>query len=146
MKYREDLLFEKAFPVIRRVHRIPKDAKIQFHRRIRGLECDVFITWRSKSIFPIKSILVELKEIDFLKMVDQLVRRREFALWAYGVINLPVHTIVEIMLNPKYELHEKIYGNGIGLISVFEDNPVLVIRSRVKGNVIAKYLEWGVCP
>ena len=143
IKYREDLLFEKAFPILKRVHRVSKDAKIQFHKRIHGLECDVVITWRSRGIYPIRSIIVELKEIDLLKMVEQLERRREFALWVYGVINLPVHEVVESILHPKYSLCDIIYKKGIGLISVFHEEPILIVRSRVISNVIAKYLENG---
>ncbi|MHA1595656.1 MAG: hypothetical protein ACTSXX_13130 [Candidatus Baldrarchaeia archaeon] len=145
MRYREDILFELAYPVLRKIHRIPQNAKITFHKRVHHLECDVFIIWKSRGIYPIKSMIVELKSIDIMKLVEQLIERRELALYVYGVIGVAPYVALELLTSRLLDDFLRMRELGIGLIAVEENNrPVLLFRSFVHQNVLKKYFDGEI--
>ena len=47
-RFKEDELFDRVFPILKRYHKIPKNHKVEFHKYLRGFEIDVYVTWRSR--------------------------------------------------------------------------------------------------
>lgn len=137
LRFKEDRLFEKVFPLLKRTHRIPKKHKIEWHKHIRGYEIDVYITWNSRGWPSFKSMIVELKEIDMPKLVEQIVKRRNLALFAYAVINIPVDKLFTWLIKYHLDLAHKLVDHNIGLISFNRNNePVLLLRSDMNTNWI----------
>jgi len=145
-RFKEDELFDKVFPILKRFHRIPKKHKVEFHKRLRGYEIDVYITWRSSGWPHIKSMIVELKEIDMPKLIDQVVRRRDLALFAYAVINIPVDKLFRWLIQYHLDLAHKLVDHNIGLITFDRSgNPVLLLRSDQSTRwILDKYLKGEV--
>ncbi len=139
--YEEDRLFDIAFPLLKRIHRIPNDCKIRRHENIHGHEVDVFITWRSRGIPPLRSMVVELKQNDISKLIEQVVARRDLALWVYGVIGLPTYYVMDWILRKCPNVLPQLHQLGIGIITMDGDTPVALLRSRMTANVLSKYLK-----
>jgi len=207
LRFKEDKLFEKVFPLLKRTHRIPKNHKIEFHKRLRGYEIDVYVTCKSSSInlykkiedadgtnlspneklildtldkygatilrelveatslprkivqkslrtllekgliekkplslsfIPVKSMIIELKEIDMPKLIEQVVKRRHLALFAYAVINIPPVKLFPWLIKYHLDLAQQLVDHKIGLISFDKDgSPVLLLRSD-------ENLQWAL--
>ena len=205
-RYVEDQLFELAFPLLKRVHRIPRKHKVEWHKHLRGYEVDVYITWRShygslykkadkkntnlsseektvlktldkygslplkgivefsrlprrtvlktvntlikkrlikrKPITMLKSMVIELKENDIVKALDQALKRRNLALFTYVVINLKPAYLFRLLIQYHMGILQEAVNKGIGLISVSGGNPVLLLRSEINTNwIIDNYFK-----
>ena len=82
-------------------------------------------------------MIVELKETDMPKLVDQVVKRRDLALFAYAVINIPVDKLFRWLIQYHLDLAEKLVRKNIGLISFNRNNkPVLLLKSDMNTNWI----------
>lgn len=208
IKYAEDKLFDKAFPLLKRVHRIPRKHKVEWHRHLRGYEVDVYITWRShygslykkadkkntnlsseektvlktldkygslplkgivefsrlprrtvlktvntlikkrlikrKPITMLKSMVIELKENDIVKALDQALKRRSLALFTYVVINLKPAYLFRLLVQYHLGILKEAVNKGIGLISVAGGNPVLLLRAEMNinhGHVLDDFMK-----
>jgi len=197
-RYVEDQLFELAFPLLKRVHRIPRKHKVEWHKHLRGYEVDVYITWRShygslykktdkkntnlsseektvlktldkygslplkgivefsqlprrtvlktvntlikkrlikrKPITMLKSMVIELKENDIVKALDQALKRRNLALFTYVVINLKPAYLFRLLIQYHLSILQEAVNKGIGLISVAGEKPVLLLRAEMNIN------------
>ena len=205
-RYVEDQLFELAFPLLKRVHRIPRKHKVEWHKHLRGYEVDVYITWRShygslykkadkkntnlsseektvlktldkygslplkgivefsrlprrtvlktvntlikkrlikrKPITMLKSMVIELKENDIVKALDQALKRRNLAPFTYVVINLKPAYLFRLLIQYHMGILQEAVNKGIGLISVSGGNPVLLLRSEINTNwIIDNYFK-----
>ena len=133
----EDALLFLALPVVMDIHGresgtyryVFQDVDVYVHSRIRGHEIDALILF-TKKISSIRrySILLELKEHDMGKLVKQLLKRRKFATWCYGVIDLGPNDVLHILFNNKWMLGEMM-AHGIGLISMYGDIPIVILES-----------------
>jgi len=142
IKYAEDKLFDIAFPLLKRVHRIPSKHKVEWHKHLRGYEVDVYITWRSSGWPSFKSMVVELKENDIVKALDQALKRRSLALFTYVVINLKPAYLFRLLIQYHMDILQEAVNKGIGLISVSGENPVLLLRSEINTNwIIDSYFK-----
>lgn len=208
IKYAEDKLFDKAFPLLKRVHRIPRKHKVEWHKHLRGYEVDVYITWRShygslykkadkkntnlsseektvlktldkygslplkgivefsrlprrtvlktvntlikkrlikrKPITMLKSMVIELKENDIVKALDQALKRRNLALFTYVVINLKPAYLFRLLIQYHLSILQEAVNKGIGLISVAGGNPVLLLRAEMNinhGHVLDDFMK-----
>jgi len=123
--FSDSLAFNHVYPLLEKLHKIPDDAKIEWDKEISGLKCNVIITWENGA----KSIILEFGRKNLVRTIKRLIERRKVALWAYAIVELPVHVIVSILLNPKLNLGAKVHEMGIGIISTYEAEPMLVVRS-----------------
>ena len=104
---------------------------------LRALFKKGLIEKKPLSFIPVKSMIVELKEIDMPKLIEQIVKRRHLALFAYAVINIPVDKLFTWLIKYHLDLAHKLVNNNIGLISFDRDNePVLLLRSDMNTNWI----------
>lgn len=145
MRFKEDGLFEKVFPLLKKQHRISKKCRVERHKFLRGFEIDVYITWKSrydyeygmdlqgnikrKTVYYPKSMIVELKQTDLPKLIEQVLKRRILALYTYAVINLPPRKVLR-WLGQHPDMFQKILDNDIGLISIEDEQPILLLESH----------------
>jgi len=87
-------------------------------RMINNVEVDVVITNGKRSVG------VELKESDYDKAIRQAIIRRPFFDYMYVVLDMSVHSILEILRRKRYS---EVFDYGIGFISGSDD--CVVIRS-----------------
>jgi len=96
-----------------------KPIRVDTHvRMINNIEVDVVITNGKKSIG------VELKENDYDKAIKQAIIRRRYFDYMYVVLDMSVHSILEILRRKRYS---EVFDYGIGFVSSSDD--CVVIRS-----------------
>jgi len=151
IRFKEDELFDKVFPLLKRTHRISKDYKVEWHKRIQGFEVDVYITWKSRwyyyeendqgkirkrSKYHLKSMILELKENDLPKVLDQAIKRRHLALFTYAVVNIPPDTLFTWLWKYYRKLGEQLLEKKIGLICFDKlGNPSMLLKSEENINL-----------
>ena len=149
IRYGEDLLFNDVFPLLRRYHQIPDSVLIRRHVIINNLEIDVFLKWRCG--FQVRTMILELKSKNLLKLLDQCIRRRQLADWVYGVIDLNIHTVFDIILYSDEYLQKLKTARdlGIGLIAIYTEHepkkillrkPIMILKSKMRPKSILQYL------
>jgi len=149
IRYGEDFLFDEVFPLVKKYHQIPDDVLIRRHATINNLEIDVFLKWRKG--FQVRTMILELKGKDLIKLLDQCIRRRQLADWIYGVIDLNVHTVFDIILYSDDYLKKLKHARdlGIGLIAIYIEHepkrilsrkPIMILKSKKRPKSLLQYL------
>ena len=93
-----------------------------------------------RSRYRVKSMIVELKETDILDLVRQVVARRPFALYVYGVINLPSDYLLPLLLKYKEDALKNLINNRIGLVCFDRfGTPVLLLKSDYPPMTLMSY-------
>jgi len=135
--YREDALLFHVLPVLMDIHGKDnywlepcfRDIDVYFHKKIFNEEIDVLITFIKEVHKPrMYKIIVELKESDLAKLVEQLLERRKYGTWAYGVIGLHPNTVLRMLMNNPDRL-KVLIDYGIGLIALYGEIPVVILES-----------------
>ena len=136
-RYVEDQLFELAFPLLKRVHRIPRKHKVEWHKHLRGYEVDVYITWRSHygSLYKKtdkKNTNLSSEEKTVLKTLDK-----------YG--SLPLKGIVEFSRLPRRTVLKTV--NTLIKKRLIKRKPITMLKSMVielKENDIVKAFDQAL--
>ena len=140
----EQELFDYVYPLIKQIHNIPDNAKIRRKTRIKGFEVDVYVEWgkfyNELKCYRIYNLILELKISDIDKLLEQLLARRRLALWCYGVLDLSVNDIIIYTLKHHEKMY-KIVKAGIGLITMYNDKPVILLRSKKRANTLIEIIQ-----
>jgi len=87
-------------------------------------------------------MIIELKENDIVKALDQALKRRRLALFTYVVINLKPAYLFRLLIQYHLGILQEAVKKGIGLISVSGGSPVLLLRSELNRNwIIDNFLK-----
>ena len=133
----EDALLFHVLPVLMDIHGKDnywfkscfRDIDVYFHRRINNVEIDVMITFIKEVHKPrLYRIILELKETDLAKLVEQLLVRRKYGTWAYGVISLHPNTVLRMLMSNPDRLRVLV-DYGIGIIALYGEIPVVILES-----------------
>ena len=127
IRFHEDLLlFSEWFREVLRLH-FSDDWNIQLPLEIKthvislnNVEIDVIIKNSNG-----KTVVIELKERDYVKAIKQAIKRRELFDYVYVAINLPTHIILGILRK-----HREALEYGVGFISASDD--CIIIRAYDK--------------
>jgi len=119
VRFREDwFIFSKWFRDVLREHLdIDKPISIDMHVRTLNVgECDVVVRQGRKTIG------IELKQREYIKVIEQAIKRRDSFTYMYVALDLHVHEVLGILRKYRHAL-----DYGIGFISTTDD--CIVIRS-----------------
>jgi len=139
IKYREDLVLLPSWLLeIVKLHCSKGFLSLEYPIYIRNhvrdvhsnLELDLVITCGKKRI------VVELKEADLAKVVEQIGRRKLLGDYAYIALNLRVHDIIGALRN-----YSKLLEHGIGIVSTRDNCIVIRAYSPRKISEARRYLE-----
>ncbi len=85
---------------------------LKLHQRSRKHEYDVVITDMDKG----KTINVELKDSDLLRVMEQAIYRTDMFDYVYAAINLPTYMILGLLRG-----YSGLLDHGVGIASVWDD-------------------------
>lgn len=138
--YGEDALLFHVLPILIDIHGkdtytgkyVFDDIEVYVHKTWNNIEIDALVVF-TKKISTVRKykIVLELKETDFGKMIQQLLVRRNLGTWAYGVIGLEPNTVLRILLQNMSWL-KTLVEYGIGIISMYGNIPVVILESTRK--------------
>ena len=138
--YGEDALLFHVLPVLIDIHGrdaydrkyVFDDIEVYVHKTWNNIEIDALVVF-TKKISTVRKykIVLELKETDFGKMMQQLLVRRNLGTWAYGVIGLEPNTVIRILMQDVSRL-KVLIEYGIGIISMYGNIPVVILESTRK--------------
>ena len=141
--YKEDSLFDdKVVSLISRVHNF-KLLYYRRHKRINHTEIDVYSVWSTPS-GKRRTIILELKQTDFTKLVGQALNRREYGDYIYivyegfmGDVFLVGHFLsYNLCLALAYNIGVIYYPKSYGL------PPILIGQAQyIKRNTLHNYTE-----
>ena len=126
----EDELLPLALTLIKNHHQFVKLYKVKMHERLKeaNLEFDaiaLFFTDKGH----LRSVAIELKETNFDKLIEQLIKRRPYVHYIYGIFRgNPFYAIRRLMEKEYLKTFEE---KGIGLIVVDGyGNPHFIFNSQ----------------
>lgn len=137
LTHMEDDMFHDVIDYIRKVHDF-KVEKVEFHKRIDGIEFDCIAHGRTYMGKYDRTIGIEFKDSDIETVVAQAVVRSGYTNVQYVVAKTSFYYLIEKMPT----LIEELKNHRIGLILMINNTtPELVIKSDVKKKTKNKALE-----
>jgi len=138
--FKEERLLGKIIALIKKEHNFSKVLKVRLHTKIENYECDAIVYFETENEKTIRTLEIEFKEQNIQKLVSQLLDRREFFNYQYGVIYFKPYLVVDYLI--RYDWLKVFYEKGIGIIAV--DNGIHhILKSKFMKAGLGKWTEGG---
>jgi hypothetical protein len=132
----EDLLLSNSLEIIKRYHEVDVD-RIDFHKRIDGIEFDCLIRCHKINSGLKYIINIEFKDTDIDKVISQAHKRNSFVNMQYVVVGSSPKWI----LYDRFDKVKELFEHGIGLIcmqyeksialNMADETPVMISKSDI---------------
>jgi len=134
--FKEERLLGKIIAIIKKEHNFSKVLKVRLHSKIENFECDAIVYFESENEKTMRTLEIEFKEQNIQKLVSQLLDRRKYFNYQYGVIFFKPYLVVDYLI--RYDWLKVFYEKGIGIIAV--DNGIhYILKSKFQKCGLSKY-------